>query len=304
MKNIIKIITIFLLTLLISWAIIVNAEIPWLWSVQWITDITSHSININSATSWDLTDSINDAWLSILTTIKYLVSWLLVIFLVYAWIQMIMSMWSDEEKLSTAKRQLRYTIMWLVFINIPWTLYNSFVWNEASLNWSIWTTWASKEISNLFIDTNSFTIALWWIVTFLEAAIFTIAVLVIILSWIKIITSGWKEEQITEAKSKILWSIVWLIFIWFIEAWQNFVYSWNILVEWTSIFKTLIELMLFFAWPVAIFFLTLAWYYYITSNGDEERVKKAKNIIINTVVATIILLASYSFLIELKDFNL
>ena len=37
----------------------------------------------------------------------------------------------------------------------------------------------------------------------------------------------------------------------------------------------------------------------ITSNGDEERVKKAKSIIINTILATLILLAAYTFLLDL-----
>jgi hypothetical protein len=64
------------------------------------------------------------------------------------------------------------------------------------------------------------------------------------------------------------------------------------------------NLALFFAWPIAIFFLTLAWYYYITSNGDEERVKKAKAIVINTVIATLILLASYTFLLDLQSISI
>jgi hypothetical protein len=45
--------------------------------------------------------------------------------------------------------------------------------------------------------------------------------------------------------------------------------------------------------------LTIAGYYYITSNGKEERVKKAKSIVINTILATLILLASYTFLLDL-----
>jgi len=45
--------------------------------------------------------------------------------------------------------------------------------------------------------------------------------------------------------------------------------------------------------------MTLAAYYYITANGEEEKVKKAKNIIVNTVFATLILLAAYTFLLDL-----
>jgi hypothetical protein len=106
----------------------------------------------------------------------------------------------------------------------------------------------------------------------------------------------------TEAKNKIIWSLVWLVFIWFIESWQQLVFNWKI-SDWTTIYSTIENLALFLAWPVAIFFLTLAWYYFITSNGDEEKVKKAKNIIINTIIATAILMASHLFLQDLIKLN-
>jgi len=66
-----------------------------------------------------------------------------------------------------------------------------------------------------------------------------------------------------------------------------------------NLFETLSNLALFFAAPVAIFFLTLAGYYYLTSNGDEDQIKKAKSIIVNTLLATLILLAAYTFLLDL-----
>jgi hypothetical protein len=43
----------------------------------------------------------------------------------------------------------------------------------------------------------------------------------------------------------------------------------------------------------------MAAYYYINSNGEEERIKKAKNIVLNTTIATVVLLASYAFLLDL-----
>jgi hypothetical protein len=306
MKNLIKIITIFILIFSILWIIDVNAWIDWLNSVQWIDNIKNHSLT-NIAASWDISNDIENVWFSILTLIKYILSWLLVIYIVYTWIQMILSMWNDEDKLSTSKKQLRYTLIWLVFINIPWTIYNSFKSNEWSIDGNINWTWSSQiaqQNENIFINTDLFNQTLnWWIIMFIETAIFSVAVFMIILSGIKIILSRWKDEDMTESKNKIVWSIVWLVFIWFIESWQTFVYKGNI-KDGANLFQTIEELALFFAWPVAIFFLTLAWYYYITSNGDEEKVKKAKSIIINTVIATVILLASYAFLKDLTSLSI
>ena len=51
----------------------------------------------------------------------------MVIFMVYTGAMMIMSMGSDEERLSSAKRQIWYAVVALVFINIPESLYRVFV---------------------------------------------------------------------------------------------------------------------------------------------------------------------------------
>ena len=125
----------------------------------------------------------------------------------------------------------------------------------------------------------------------------------IVVSGIKILTSRGKEEKIAEQKNKITWYIIGLVFIWFIESWKEVVFEWKV-DDWANFFGTMSNLALFLAWPIAIFFLTLAWYYYITSNGDEERVKKAKAIVINMVIATLILLASYTFLLDLQSISI
>ena len=310
MKNFIKILLIILISINLFSIYSVYAWAVDLESIQWLDNITKQSLNWLSDTStwnWTVTDNIEDLWFSILTIIKYLISWILIIFIVFIWIQMIMSMWSDEEKLSSAKQQLRYTLMWLLFINIPWTFYNTFVSNKWQIDWTINWTWSTSQAvwnESVFINIDAFNQTInWWIVNFLEVMIFTIAVFVIVLSGLKIMTSRWKEEDLSEAKNKILWSLVWLVFIWFIESWQALVFNWKI-ADWTTIFSTIENLVLFLAWPVAIFFLTLAWYYYITANGDDEKIKKAKNIIINTVIATAILMASHLFLADLSKLSI
>lgn len=304
MKKITKIIGIILLILWIYSITTVNAAVNFD-EVDWLNSITNHSLQNISAT-WDLATDIENVWFNILTTIKYIVSWLLVIFLVYVGIEMMISMWSDEDKLSTAKRQLRYTIVAIIFINIPWTIYDMFYTNKWQIDGRILWTWAnsfSQLNSNIFISRFFNNTLNWQIIMFFESLIFGIAVFTIVLAWIKIIASRWREEEISESKTKIIWSIIWLIFIWFIESWKYFIYNWNVR-DWANLFATIEELVLFFAWPVAIFFLTLAWWYYITSNWEEEKITKAKSIIVNTVIATIILLASHTFLKDLISLNI
>ncbi len=108
-------------------------------------------------------------------------------------------------------------------------------------------------------------------------------------------TSRWREEEVTKAKTKILYSSIALIFVWFIEGWRRLAMSTN-LEQWWKLFGSMASITLVFAWPVAFLFLSLAGYYYITANWDEDKVKKAKNIIINTLIWVALLWAMFTFL--------
>jgi hypothetical protein len=220
------------------------------------------------------------------------------------WAQMMWTMWDDDETLSKAKRQLRYSIIALLFVNIPWSIYSAF---HKTDHWKIWERMDNDSFTNdgsdtnMFLDVFNFGHTFWdQVVWFLEVMILTIAIVMITYEWLKLITSRWREEQVTEAKTKVTYSILALVFVGVIEVWKQFAFSFKV-SQATSIFSNLADLALFFAAPVAFFFLTLAWYYYITSAWDEEKVKKAKSIVINTILATLILLAAYTFLLDLAS---
>jgi len=100
MKNL-KYIILILITILCisSFSISLGFNIPWEEAIK------KSSIEID--TSWDIVTNINTIWFSLLSTVKLILEWILVIFIVYIWIQMIWSMWDDEDTLSKAKKQLR-----------------------------------------------------------------------------------------------------------------------------------------------------------------------------------------------------
>lgn len=293
--NKIKYILIFILA---SVAIFHISDISAWYYIPWTSKINSSSIN--PTFSNDPVERINEVWFNLLWTVKIVLEWLLVIFIVFVWAQMIYSMWSDEEALSKSKRQIWYSVVALLFINMPWSLYNVFFKrSHETLGNKIDASWFEWWQQNLFFDWFNFWYTFWdQIVWFLEVTIFAIAVVMIIYQSLKLMSSRWRDEVITETKNKITYSILALVFVWIIEAWKNFAFSFEV-SKVTNIFSELANLALFFAWPIAFFFLTIAAYYYITSVWDEEKVKKAKSIVINTVLATLILLAAYTFLIDL-----
>lgn len=259
------------------------------------TDLTDASIG---TTPDKLDVEVKNTWLAILETIKIILNWILVIFMVYIWATMIMSMWTNDEDLSSAKKQIRYAMIWLVFINIPWTLYNA-----IQTDW--WSIWWNMSKSGFTSNYFSNAILNWGlsgvvgnIVSFMEVLLFIVAIFMFVMAWLLLITSRWREEKMTEAKTKLIYGVLWLIFVWFIESWKAVAFGWSV-SGWISLFHTMLQIALFFVWATVMLFLTLASYYIITSSWDEEKVKKWKTIIVNSLIAIVILLASYTFLVDL-----
>lgn len=271
-------------------------------NIPYASDIEKVSVEYKWGSNGSIVDTVNGVGFSILNTLKIILSWVLLIFLVYVWVQMIISLWEDGEDLSAAKRQLAYILVALVFINIPGTLYEAFYRTDPNTIWGLAGTWSDQWVSNnVFFNSQALLSTINSLVGFMQMLIFGVAIIMIILSGIRLILAGSDEEQRKNSTQKVIWSVIALIFVWFIEMWKQVAFTGRVSGENSigGLFGSIIDIALYFAAPIALVFLTLAGFYYITSNGDEERVKKAKNIVIYTVVATVLLLSIFTFLLDL-----
>ena len=295
---------IFYIIGLIATLFIFDASFADIINIPYSPDIRDVSIEYRWGFGGSLVDSANSLGFSLLNTLKVVLSGIFLVYIVYIGIQMIMSMWDDGEDLSAAKRQISYMLIAVVFINIPGTLYEAFYNVERGGIWEISGTWSDEGIANnIFINSGALINSINAIIGFMEALIFGIAIMMLVIAGIEVITGWSDEEDRKNAIQKIVWSIVALIFVWFIELWQSIVISGNISGTQSigGIFGSLIDIALFWAAPTALLFLTLAGYYYITANDDEERMKKAKNIVLYTAIATVLLLSIFTFLIDLAN---
>lgn len=272
--------------LLFFWLVLSNTYVHWEY-IDWLNNINPKNYKTKITEKEKLSDVAKDTWFKLINWVRTIFSFILVIFIVYAWIQMVMSTWTNDEDLSSAKRTLWYSIVWIIFINFPVEIYKS-------INW-VWS-------SNLFIDELAFRQILKNILFATQILIWWIALFILILEWIKLIANSKTEDAFTKAKLKVRWVLLALIFLWFIELWIRFLITWDqTIITWNGgLFQSLANLALYISWPIALFFLTLAWYYYIFSNWDEEKMKKWKNIIINTSIWVIILLCIYVLLNDLS----
>ncbi len=298
MKKIILLILLSL-SLLVLGGELANAGVV---NIPGSSEIRDASLDI--PTSGNTLQDVSNTGFSILAFVKWILMAVMIIYIVYAWAMMVMSMGSDEEQLSGSKRQLWYALIALIFINIPGTLYEAFykdgttrVGSRISDDafWEESTESSGNILFDFFVFENTLNDQ---IVLFLEVAIFAGAVFFLTLAGVTLVTSRWREDRMKEAKEKLIYTILALVFVGIIEAWK-WVAFWGSIESGINLFESLANLALFFAAPVAIFFLTLAGYYYVGSNGEEEQVKKAKSIVVSTILATLILLAAYTFLLDL-----
>lgn len=296
MKN--KIISKFsILIFIIIWILFSSCTPGWVVNIRWTEHISGVSIEPNS---WATIDVVKETWFSLLWSLKMILFAIFIFYLVYAWVRLILSLWTDEEKISAAKRQIWYALIWIIFVNFPWTIYDAFFktsqWNiRNTTNWT--GEWTGIILWNWFYN------FLWFIVWWLEIIIFFSALIILIFTWLKFIIK-WKDPNSLEDDKKRLfyWFIV-LLFVWFIALWRRFAFTWDLKI-WYSILWTIINMMLYVAPVIAFFFILLAWYYMITSSWDKEKWTKAKNIILYVLLWTIIFLATFTILIEIDNIKL
>lgn len=309
MKNILKIL---IITFAILGWILCQEVSAWIINLEdqsistAVTKITDSSIK----TEWTaFSDTIT--WASTIETItnqflviiKRIINALLVFFIVFAWVNMVLYNGEDENKLTAWKTQITYSVAWLFFLNIPWTLANivNTSWGWWSINSAAGTTFYGTEIQMLFNMDNLWAMLWSMLIPFLEVAIWVFATSMLIITWIRIILDRGKGEALAEWKNKVIYSIFALIFVWFIEIFKAFVIDLNVSV-WQNIGQKVANMMLFFIWPAALTAFIYAWYLFITANWDDNKAWKWKTIIINTVLWIILAVASWSIVKEIVNF--
>jgi len=308
MKNIKKLFLLILSAFFISspcfWAVV---DLSNKGDIDKITDVSIVNADLNKQS---LVENINLVWASTISIFKTVLNWILVIFVVYIWVSMIISMWTNEDRLSGAKRQFYYSLTWLLFLNVPEMLFNATSRWKLDESWKFILDWAKWNLTSdvawftssgtTFLWSENFAAFVWWsIISFMEVIIFGSALFVFILAWIRVIKSRWKEEDLTEWKFKFSYWVAGLVFVSIIEVYKNVVFNVNI-DWWQKIYEQMLSIWAYFLAPLAFFTITLGWYYYLISWGDETKMNKWKNIILYTLFWILVYLASWSILAELN----
>lgn len=274
-------------------------------------------VNLNEVLNWtenvmvkpvawsDPISKVENWWLNMLRTIKLILSIVALAYLIYTWAMFIIWMW-DETKMKDYKKHFYFTLIWLMFLNIPWSIYEVFDLWKINSGWST-ISQVSNFTSTWSQDNVFFRSYIWqrtiedWLMKFVEYWIIVVLFARFIMVWLNYMTSRWNDEKKKNVKNELLVWFLWIIFLGSIKLWREVAVKARIDVAQDLIFNNLINLWIFFAWPIALFFICWWWYFIITATWDEAKVKKWKSILINVFIAVLILLASYTVLYDFQS---
>jgi hypothetical protein len=298
--------TLIILGTIILWVIASNVMTSfwaWLQFPDGVDKIENVSITVQQ-TSWNAVEVSRSFAFKILGLLKILISWVALIYIVLIGVYMVVFS-ENEERVKMQRKQFIYTLIGFLFLNIPWVVYTA-INPEDKRGWSIGSTcnWSDTICGSVFWDAYGFEGFLGNLIAFFRVFLFGVAILTFTWWIFQLIIAWWDDEKQKAAKGRITYGILWLIFMGFVEWWGKIISWWDFAIYIPYIGNKLFGIAIFLAAPIAIFFLIWWAYQFITSAGDEEKLKKGKSIVINTFIATLILLAAMSFLTDLITFKL
>lgn len=222
--------------------------------------------------------------------IRDITLWVMIIFLVVAWGSLLLNKKPEESKKHLTS--LLYILLWWVLIyganRLFWDVFNFGVLGDK------FTVWAQEGIGwvtqSLIWKKSVFFV----ILSAIKAFAFFLAVIMIVITWFKVIAAGeWEKSK------KLLKWVLNVVVALLIIKWVDFIYyvaaDSSTFVANASNF--IINVARLFAWifgVITVIMVIVAWYLYITDGWSGANFKKASNILINILLSALVL---FSFLL-------
>lgn len=222
----------------------------------------------------------------IYNVVRDITLWIMIIFLVYSWASLLFSSNKDKKEMMKLLWNIVYMLLWGCFILwANWIFWSILKFDEedftAAWNWISWATTA-------FADT-----LMWQILMTMRAFAFFLAIVMLIITWIRVIWA-WENEKWKKLIKWILNVVLALIIIKGIDFIFYMVSnSWTFVTNAIDFIKKFAMIFARIYWIVILLMVIVAWYLYLTAWSSEGSFKKATNILINILLSWLVL---FSFL--------
>ncbi len=218
------------------------------------------------------------AWGQIRDVVRYVWFAILVIYLVIAWIRLILN-WRDPEKVKASLKSLIFILYWsFLFFWVTWIL-----WWVLGVETAQWT---SEIVNNLQ----------WWpdslffkVLTTLKAMAFFVAIIMIVVYGFRIMAVSDQADKIKNLIRWIMNVVVALVIVKVIDYIYYMAQLPNFTTEATAFIIEIAKIIWFIMWAVLVVMMFYSWFLMLTDQGKSENIKKAKNIIIWILLAALVI---------------
>jgi len=244
------------------------------YSINWVSSSNSFKENIQALFYPNFA---NGKWWALWDFLLYIWYALIVIFIVRAWIRLLIK-WSDAETVKSSFKSLLYILLWaLLFFWAIWIL--------RTLQLDNWTTWLADSLQK---DNKSL---LFFLLSFLKWFAFIAAIVMIVIHWFKMFSSADKSDKVKIWFKWLFNVIVALVIIKLIDYIYYIAQMSDLVDKATDLIIEIAKVIWFIIWALMVIMLLYAWFLLLTDQWSSENMKKAKNIIIWILVSALVIFA-------------
>lgn len=220
----------------------------------------------------------SSAWWKIRDVVRYIGFAVLVIYLVMAWINLLIQ-WSDSEKVKTSLKSLIYIIYWaFLFFGSTWIL-GSVLWIEAVQGTQGMVEWIQWWPDSLFFK----------VIAALKALAFFVAIIMIVVYGFKIMSVADKAEKTKTAVRWIINVVVALVLIKIIDYVYYIAQLPSFTTKAADFVIEIAKIVWFVMWAGLVLMIFYAGFLFLTDQWKTENMKKAKNIIIWVLLSALVI---------------
>lgn len=237
--------------------------------------------------------NITSAILYVTDLFKYIMGTIAVLVIIFLGIKLITAGKKIDEVSSKAKEGLKYAIIGLIVIMLADTMVKNVFYGEQGE--------VVKSVTDAQLAAQRGAEQIKGLYNFIEYFLGAIAVLMIVISGLRLVTAFSKtEEQITKARKQIMWAIAGLIVVGLSEFLvKDIVFpkegtSLPSISAATTQIIVITNFITSFVATAAIGFIMYGGFLYATAMGDPTKAQKAKKLIMGAVIGLVLTLGAYA----------
>lgn len=212
--------------------------------------------------------------------IREMTLWVMIIFFVWAWASILFDRKPEEVKKTL--RSLVYILIWWVFVYwANWIFWDVLDFKGGDFTVENWIKWVEDATHKVFFV----------VLSALKAFAFFLSIIMIVITWFRVIAAGEWEK----GKKLVKWLINVVIGLLIIK-WIDFIYyiaadAKNLVSNAAELIINIAKVFAYIYWVITVIMVIVAWYLYMTDGWSWNNFKKATNVLVNILLSALVLFA-------------